>query len=119
VETTHTDDRPTSSALSAARLRAIADSERLLFMRATPFPHLVTDELVDHDALRAVAAEFPSVDSPTWRGMHEIGPGGFLKIHADFRRHPTVPLQRRLNLLCYLNPGILPGVVPSSSGIVT
>src|SRR5262245_10756455 len=35
--------------------------------------------------------------------MHEIGPGGFLKIHADFRRHPTLPLERRLNLLCYLN----------------
>ncbi|MFM8304791.1 MAG: 2OG-Fe(II) oxygenase [Actinomycetota bacterium] len=38
-------------------------------------------------------------------GMHQIGPGGFLKIHADFRRHPTMPLERRLNLLCYLNEG--------------
>ncbi len=36
-------------------------------------------------------------------GMHQIIPGGFLKIHADFNTHPTTGYHRRLNLLLYLN----------------
>lgn len=36
-------------------------------------------------------------------GLHQIEQGGFLKIHADFNRHPKFKLDRRLNLLLYLN----------------
>jgi len=36
-------------------------------------------------------------------GLHQIARGGFLKIHADFNRHPRLALDRRLNLLVYLN----------------
>jgi hypothetical protein len=36
-------------------------------------------------------------------GYHEIKRGGLLKIHADFNRHPRLELDRRLNLLLYLN----------------
>lgn len=36
-------------------------------------------------------------------GLHQIEQGGFLHVHADFNRHPTLPLDRRLNLLFYLN----------------
>jgi hypothetical protein len=36
-------------------------------------------------------------------GYHEIKSGGFLKVHADFNKHPTLNLDRRLNLLIYLN----------------
>ncbi len=36
-------------------------------------------------------------------GLHQIQRGGFLKIHADFNRHPKLQLERRLNLLLYLN----------------
>lgn len=36
-------------------------------------------------------------------GVHEIKRGGFLKIHADFNRDETNTLDRRLNLLVYLN----------------
>lgn len=36
-------------------------------------------------------------------GPHQIQPGGFLKIHADFNWHPLLKLDRRLNLLVYLN----------------
>lgn len=39
----------------------------------------------------------------TGGGLHQIKRGGFLKIHADFNRHPFLPLDRRLNLLLYLN----------------
>ncbi|HXA27463.1 MAG TPA: 2OG-Fe(II) oxygenase [Candidatus Angelobacter sp.] len=36
-------------------------------------------------------------------GMHQIQRGGFLKVHADFNRHHKLNLDRRLNLLLYLN----------------
>lgn len=38
-------------------------------------------------------------------GFHKIYQGGRLGIHTDFRAHPTLRLQRRLNVLLYLNDG--------------
>jgi Rps23 Pro-64 3,4-dihydroxylase Tpa1-like proline 4-hydroxylase len=37
-------------------------------------------------------------------GLHVIDRDGFLKIHADFNRHPRFDLDRRINALLYLNP---------------
>ena len=36
-------------------------------------------------------------------GLHEIKRGGILKIHTDFNRHPSLDLDRRINVLIYLN----------------
>lgn len=36
-------------------------------------------------------------------GYHEIKRGGLLKVHADFNKHPKLDLDRRLNMLIYLN----------------
>ena len=36
-------------------------------------------------------------------GMHQIAPGGLLKVHADFNEHPQLRVDRRLNALLYLN----------------
>ena len=36
-------------------------------------------------------------------GLHQIEPGGFLNVHADFNVHPRLKLDRRLNLLLYVN----------------
>ena len=36
-------------------------------------------------------------------GYHEIKKGGVLKVHADFNKHPLINLDRRVNLLLYLN----------------
>lgn len=36
-------------------------------------------------------------------GPHQIERGGFLKVHVDFNWHPLLKLDRRLNLLVYLN----------------
>lgn len=36
-------------------------------------------------------------------GLHQIEPGGHLKVHADFNRHKGTNLERRLNVLIYLN----------------
>src|SRR5437879_4294134 len=36
-------------------------------------------------------------------GLHQIEQGGKLAVHADFNKHPRYGLDRRLNLLLYLN----------------
>lgn len=36
-------------------------------------------------------------------GLHEIKRGGVLKVHTDFNKHPTKNLDRRINVLIYLN----------------
>ena len=36
-------------------------------------------------------------------GLHQIKPGGNLEVHADFNYHPKLKLDRRVNLLIYLN----------------
>ena len=36
-------------------------------------------------------------------GLHQIRPGGLLEVHADFSYHKTIRLDRRINVLIYLN----------------
>ena len=36
-------------------------------------------------------------------GLHEIKKGGVLKVHTDFNKHPKKNLDRRINILIYLN----------------
>jgi hypothetical protein len=36
-------------------------------------------------------------------GLHQIVPGGHLEVHADFNKYDRLNLDRRLNLLLYLN----------------
>jgi Rps23 Pro-64 3,4-dihydroxylase Tpa1-like proline 4-hydroxylase len=36
-------------------------------------------------------------------GLHELKEEGYLNVHADFNLHPTMKLDRRLNILIYLN----------------
>ncbi len=38
-------------------------------------------------------------------GLHMIPPGGWLDVHADFSRHDRLDLDRRLNVIVYLNEG--------------
>ncbi|MDC0738383.1 2OG-Fe(II) oxygenase [Cognatishimia sp. SS12] len=37
-------------------------------------------------------------------GIHRTNNGGYLGIHADFNHHKQMNLERRLNVLIYLNP---------------
>jgi hypothetical protein len=143
----------------AMSLDALADKLREGYVSARPFPHVVIDNFLPQDTLRAVLSEFPAPGQIDWinfsnytekklatqaetqigprtrfllyqfnssvfikflerltaiegllpdphfwgGGLHQIERGGFLKIHADFTRHPVLPLDRRLNVLLYLN----------------
>jgi Rps23 Pro-64 3,4-dihydroxylase Tpa1-like proline 4-hydroxylase len=129
---------------------------------ASPFPHVVVDDLFRPDALRTILKEWPSdtrysethddgifvrkKTGTTWKtefgpktkayfaelasarflealenltgiwglmgdpymfggGLHATAEGGRLAIHADFNKHPRFALDRRLNMLVYLNEG--------------
>jgi Rps23 Pro-64 3,4-dihydroxylase Tpa1-like proline 4-hydroxylase len=79
------------------------------------------DESMMGEATRRVLAEFNSAafidfleeltgieglvpDPHFWGGgLHQIERGGHLKVHADFNLHPHTGLERRLNVLVYLN----------------
>jgi len=39
----------------------------------------------------------------TGGGLHQIERDGYLKVHADFNLHPRLKLDRRINLLLYMN----------------
>src|SRR5580698_3047972 len=39
----------------------------------------------------------------TGGGLHQIRPGGLLEVHADFSYHNALRLDRRINVLIYLN----------------
>lgn len=56
------------------------------------------------------AIERPLISDPYLNGggLHEIKRGGMLKVHADFNKHSVLGLDRRLNLLVYLNKLWLP-----------
>lgn len=54
------------------------------------------------EALTGIEGIIP--DPHFWGGgLHQTRRGGFLKIHADFNRHYRLKVDRRLNLLLYLN----------------
>lgn len=140
-------------------LSGLGAEARAAFCGASPFPHIVIDDLLPPSVLEEVLAEFPDPAKVKWKqcyhenskklscadeylmgdktrhligqlnsgaflrfleqmtgieglipdphlfggGLHLIEPGGFLKIHADFNVHQQLKLDRRLNLLLFLN----------------
>jgi Rps23 Pro-64 3,4-dihydroxylase Tpa1-like proline 4-hydroxylase len=54
------------------------------------------------EALTGITGLIPD---PQFRGggLHQILPGGMLKLHADFDMHPRMKVHRRLNAILYLN----------------
>mmetsp|Transcript_38584 Transcript_38584/g.61839 ORF Transcript_38584/g.61839 Transcript_38584/m.61839 type:complete len:335 (-) Transcript_38584:511-1515(-) len=45
------------------------------------------------------------IPDPHYRGsgLHQTGPGGFLRVHADFNRYARFQLDRRVNVFLFLN----------------
>jgi hypothetical protein len=72
-----------------------ATKELVHFMNSQPFLEYLS-------ALTGIRGLIPD---PYFNGggFHEIRRGGFLKVHADFNKHADLGLDRRINLLLYLN----------------
>jgi Rps23 Pro-64 3,4-dihydroxylase Tpa1-like proline 4-hydroxylase len=71
------------------------DRDVLLFMNSRPFLQFL-------EILTGITGLIPD---PYFEGggLHQIVPGGKLAVHADFNKHPKLNLDRRLNVLIYLN----------------
>lgn len=141
------------------KLLEIAETNKLKYAQADPFPHIVIDNLFDQTLLTAVESKFPEPNSQTWYrydnvlekklatnrllnvdplfrqlfqelnsiefiqflenltgiknlipdpglnggGLHQSIPGGKLDIHLDYNYHPFTKLDRRVNILIFLN----------------
>jgi hypothetical protein len=79
------------------RIEALPPSFQAIFEELNAKPLLSWLE-----QLTGIAGLLPD-DELEGGGLHQIIPGGFLRIHADFNFHPTTGHHRRLNLLVYLN----------------
>jgi hypothetical protein len=85
--------------------------KKLGWVHTAPLPRVLRDFLVDMNAppmlqfLEALTGIDGLIPDPYYGGAgpHQIVRGGFLKVHADFNWHPVLKLDRRLNLLVYLN----------------
>lgn len=147
------------NARNRSQLQSLATQLHREYVAATPYPHIVIDDLFDDDVLSEILDAFPDVNSKIWKeyatpdeiklesqhasqippkilsfltllnsaqflefletitgidglisdpyfdggGLHQIECGGKLEIHSDFNRHEKLRLDRRLNLLVYLN----------------
>ncbi|HRH60674.1 MAG TPA: 2OG-Fe(II) oxygenase [Chitinophagaceae bacterium] len=72
----------------------------LLYLNSKPFL----------DFLEGLTGIEGLISDPTYEGggFHAISKGGFLKVHTDFNFHKKLKLDRRLNVLIYLNENWLP-----------
>ena len=89
---------PTELKMASRGESRFSDAARQLcrFMNAEPF-------LVFLQALTGIEEKLIPDPYFAGGGYHEIKKGGFLKIHADFNKHQTMGLDRRINVLVYLN----------------
>ena len=88
-----------------ARSKKLASQAEIQLGAATRFLLYQLNSSVFIDFLEALSGISGLVPDPHFwgGGVHQIVKGGFLKIHSDFNRHPKLKLDRRLNLLLYLN----------------
>ena len=79
--------------------------ERYFGSETKRFMHFLNSEPFLEFLQVLTGIEEPLIGDPYFSGggQHEIKKGGLLKIHADFNKHPKLDLDRRINVLVYLN----------------
>lgn len=90
-------DQPTQRKLAFDSVERLPPSIRnvLYFLNSRPFLNFL-------EILTGIEGLIPD---PYYAGggLHQIKPGGHLEVHADFNYHPKLKLDRRLNVLVYMN----------------
>ena len=79
--------------------------ERFFGEETTRFMHFLNSEPFLMFLQILTGIEEPLIGDPYFigAGQHEIKKGGLLKIHADFNKHQKIGIDRRINVLVYLN----------------
>lgn len=90
---------------SAKMEKKLASTSELQMGRATRFLLYQLNSSVFIDFLEQLTGIMGLVPDPHFQGggLHQIERGGYLKMHVDFNKHKRLHLDRRLNLLIYLN----------------
>jgi hypothetical protein len=86
-------------------------SKKLATKEDSPLGELTRETLADFNAagclrfLERLTGITGLIADPYFEGggLHQIETGGFLKVHVDFNYHRKLKLDRRLNLIVYLN----------------
>jgi hypothetical protein len=90
-------DRPTERKLAFDVVEKLPPNVRevLFFLNSRPMIHFL-------EILTGIEGVIPD---PYYvgGGLHQIKPGGNLEVHVDFNRHKKLKLDRRINVLVYLN----------------
>lgn len=83
----------------------LASSKELSMGQVTRFLLYQFNSSVFTDFLEKLTGIQGIIPDPYFQGggLHQIQPGGYLKIHADFNKNKKLNLDRRLNVLLYLN----------------
>ncbi|MDX1480008.1 MAG: 2OG-Fe(II) oxygenase [Saprospiraceae bacterium] len=92
----YNDDKQVKEAAPGTEAMGPTTRELVAYLRDEPFLRL----LQDLTGIKETLISDPYFDGG---GLHEIKRGGFLKIHADFNKHKLTGLDRRVNVLIYLN----------------
>jgi Rps23 Pro-64 3,4-dihydroxylase Tpa1-like proline 4-hydroxylase len=90
-------DNPNEKKLAFASVEKLPDGDRdvLYFLNSSPMLKFL-------EILTGIEGVVP--DPYFWGGgLHQIKPGGKLGVHADFNKHEKLRLDRRINVLIYLN----------------
>jgi hypothetical protein len=90
-------NKPTERKLAFATVEKLPSSIRevMFFLNSRPMLQFLED-------LTGIKSIIPD-PYYSGRGLHQIRPGGNLEVHADFNFHPKLKLDRRINVLVYLN----------------
>src|SRR5271154_4731609 len=90
-------DRPTERKLAFDEVEKLPPSVRdvLYFLNSRPMLQFL-------ETLTGIQGVLPD-PYYTGGGLHQIRPGGLLEVHADFSYHNALRLDRRINVLVYLN----------------
>lgn len=97
--------RKVKSFSNANEKKAITKGESLFHESAKRLAHYLNSEEILDFLQELTGIDETLIPDPHFvgGGFHETVPGGYLKIHADFNKNIQTGLDRRLNLLVFLN----------------
>jgi hypothetical protein len=66
-----------------ARLEGGLDGNAARYRDASPFPHIVLDDVLTPAAFKEAVAEFPGVDDPFWKGYLHVNETKYCNVYPD------------------------------------
>ena len=65
------------------RLMTDIESKAAQYATATPFPHIVIDDVLTEDAFAGCVREFPAIRDPFWKGYLHVNETKYCNVYPD------------------------------------